>query len=73
MDSGLSARMSKAVKELLPVSAAHAPPKNYNATTAIDLSTAQNEILRKELQEFFKTAVEDKLTADVSFTRPEPS
>lgn len=63
--------MSRAVQEILPVSAAHALPKNYNASTAIDLSNGQNEVLRKELQEFFKTAVEDELTADVSLTKPE--
>lgn len=65
MDSGLSVRMDTALKELLPRTAAHAPPKNYNITTAIDLSNAQNEVLRKELQEFFTTMVENKLESQV--------
>ena len=67
MDSGLSARMSKALEELLPASAAQAPPENYNAATAIDLATGQNEVIRKELLEFFKTTIESRLTANVSF------
>jgi hypothetical protein len=66
MDSGLSERMDRALQALIPRSTALAPPKNYNAGTAIDLSNAQNEVLRSELQEFFKTTVEDKLSSQVS-------
>jgi hypothetical protein len=65
MDPGLSTRMSKALKLLQPHAAAKILPKNYDATTAIDLSNAQNEMLHKELVEFFKTTVEDKLTDKV--------
>jgi hypothetical protein len=65
MDSGLSERMTRTLQELVPKAAAHSPPKSYNAATAIDLSGAQNEVLRSELQEFFTTTVEDRLTSDV--------
>jgi gliotoxin/aspirochlorine biosynthesis aminotransferase len=65
MDSGLSKRMSQALQELLPKAAALAPPKNCDEATAIDLSNAPNEALRGELQEFFTTVVEDKLTSEV--------
>jgi len=65
MDSGLSSRTEETLKQLLPAFAAAAPPKHYNPTTAVDLSTAQNEVLRPELLEFFKSTVEDKVTSQV--------
>lgn len=65
MDSGLSKRMSNALEELLPQIEAVAPHKLYDPTTAVDLSSAQNEVLRPELIEFFKTTVENKLTTEV--------
>jgi hypothetical protein len=65
MDSGLSTRMARALQELRPKSAVLAPNRNYNAATAIDLSNGQNEVLRAELQEFFKTTVEDRLSSEV--------
>jgi hypothetical protein len=65
MDSGLSSRMERALAESLPSIAAAAPPKHYDATTAVDLSSAQNEVLRPELLEFFKSTVEDQVTNKV--------
>jgi hypothetical protein len=70
MDSGLSTRMSSALEELFPKIDAVAPHKLYDPTTAIDLSCAQNEVLRTELIEFFKTTVENKLTAKVDTYHP---
>jgi hypothetical protein len=58
--------MSRTLHELRPKSAAVAPYRNYNAATAIDLSNAQNEVLRVELQEFFTTTIEDKLSPEVN-------
>jgi hypothetical protein len=55
--------MERALEECLPATAA--PPKHYNATAAVDLSSAQNEVLRPELLEFFKSTVEDKVTSQV--------
>ena len=66
MDSGLSTRMRTALDELLPRIEAQAPHKLYDPSTAYDLSCAQNEVLREELMEFFKTAVEDKLVDKAS-------
>jgi hypothetical protein len=65
MDSGLSTRMERALGEVLPSITAAAPPQRYDATTAVDLSSAQNEVLRPELVEFFKSTVEDKVTNKV--------
>lgn len=70
MDSGLSTRMSSALEELLPKIDAVAPHKLYDPTTAIDLSSAQNEVLRTELIEFFKTTVENKLSSKVGSDYP---
>lgn len=51
---------------------AHAPNSHRvesqasaDGCNAIDLSTAQSEIIRPELLEFFKTLVEDKMTDKV--------
>jgi hypothetical protein len=66
MDFGLSSRMERTLEEFLPTTAAAAPPRQYNATTAVDLSRAQNEVLRPELLEFFKSTVDDKATSQVS-------
>ncbi|KAJ4371194.1 hypothetical protein N0V83_004410 [Neocucurbitaria cava] len=63
MESGLSLRAQRTLDELLPGFAAAAPPKQYDPTTSIDLSTAQNEVLRPELIELFKSTVNDKITA----------
>lgn len=65
MDSGLSSRLERTLTDLLPAFAAAAPPKQFDPTTAVDLSTAQNEVLRPELLEFFKSTVEDKVTSEV--------
>jgi aspartate/methionine/tyrosine aminotransferase len=63
MDSGLSSRVEGTLKALLPVAA---PPYRHNSTT-VDLSTAQNEVIRPELLQFFKSTVEDQVTSEVSF------
>jgi hypothetical protein len=65
MDSGLSGRMVNALDELRTQSAKFVPAKIYDSAETIDLSDAQNEVLRPELLEFFKTTVEDKLTEKV--------
>jgi hypothetical protein len=65
MDSGLSKRMERTLKEILPTIAAAAPLTQYNPTDAIDLSNAQNEVLRPELLQFFKSVVEKKVTSKV--------
>ncbi|KAH7396693.1 pyridoxal phosphate-dependent transferase [Phaeosphaeria sp. MPI-PUGE-AT-0046c] len=61
MDYGLSTRMQSAVEEFAPTT----PPTHSNTANVIDLSTAQNEVLRPELVEFFKSTVEDKATGNV--------
>ncbi|KAF1961735.1 PLP-dependent transferase [Byssothecium circinans] len=69
MDSGLSSRMVHALEDLIPKAAATAAPEKCDLATCIDLSNAQNEVLRPELLEFFKTAVEDRATQKV-FAQP---
>ncbi|KAF1845286.1 PLP-dependent transferase [Cucurbitaria berberidis CBS 394.84] len=71
MESGLSLRMQTTLEELLPAFGATAPLKQYNPTASIDLSSAQNEVLRSELVEFFKSTIEDKLTGQ-AFALPGP-
>lgn len=65
MESGLSLRAQRTLDELLPGFAAAAPPKQYDPTTSVDLSTAQNDVLRPELIELFKSTVNDKITGQV--------
>jgi hypothetical protein len=65
MESGLSKRMQATLEYILPTIAAAAPPAKYNSTNAIDLSNAQNEVLRPELLEFFKRTVENDITSKV--------
>lgn len=62
MDSGLSSRVEGTLKALLP---AAAPPYEHNSTT-VDLSTAQNEVIRPELLQFFKSIVEDQVSGEVN-------
>jgi hypothetical protein len=64
MDFGLSDRMALAMEELHAGSVEH-PTGSSEPGESIDLSNAQNEVLRPELVEFFKTTVEDKLTGKV--------
>jgi hypothetical protein len=66
-DSGLSLRMQKTLTSLLPAQRQTAPPTQYNPATAIDLSNAQNEVLRAELLEFLKSVVEDGFTDKVRY------
>ena len=65
MESGLSLRVQETLDELLPVFDAATPQDHHNPTTAIDLASAQNEVLRPELVELFKSIVEDKVTSQV--------
>ncbi|EAT78170.2 hypothetical protein SNOG_14299, partial [Parastagonospora nodorum SN15] len=62
MEAGLSLRAEKTLEDLLPAIAAGAPPRQYDATTAVDLSSAQNEVLRPELVRLLQSTVEDKIT-----------
>lgn len=57
--------MTSTLSELLPTSATAALSKKADSSTSFDLSNAQNEVLRHELLEFFKTTVEDELTEKV--------
>ncbi|KAH3904619.1 hypothetical protein HBI56_214050 [Parastagonospora nodorum] len=65
MEAGLSLRAEKTLEDLLPAIAAGAPPRQYDATTAVDLSSAQNEVLRPELVRLLQSTVEDKITSKV--------
>jgi len=65
MEAGLSLRAEKTLEDLLPAIAAGAPPNKYDATTAVDLSSAQNEVLRPELVRLLQSTVEDKVTTKV--------
>jgi hypothetical protein len=60
MEAGLSLRAAKTLDAFLPAAAPHANPN-----TVCDVSTAQNEVLRPELLEFFKSTVEDQVTSSV--------
>jgi hypothetical protein len=56
MDPGLSWRMQRTLESFNPHGAR---PKH------VDLSSAQNEVLRPELLEFFKSTVEDQVSSSV--------
>lgn len=62
MDAGLSPRMQRAVEEFAPRASKHSIREREDT---IDLSTAQNETLRPELVEFFKSTIEDKAGGNV--------
>ena len=64
MDPGLSRRMRATMNSLAPNSPS-ASRSGDEESAAIDLSTAQNEVIRPELLEFFKSMVEDKITEHV--------
>ncbi|KAF2875213.1 pyridoxal phosphate-dependent transferase [Massariosphaeria phaeospora] len=72
MDSGLSTRMESAIDELVSKASATAPTSQYGSAGVIDLASAQNEVLRPELLEFFKTTVEERLATKV-FALPSPN
>lgn len=65
MDSGLSSRMEKIVNQVDPTPLAQAPPLIQHHST-IDLSNAQNELIRPELLEMFKKVVQDGMSTDAS-------
>lgn len=65
-EEGLSLRVRDTLHKLVPGLNAASPPEQYNALTAVDLSNAENEVLRPELLEFLKSTVEDAdLTSQV--------
>ncbi|KAF2036608.1 PLP-dependent transferase [Setomelanomma holmii] len=70
MDAGLSSRAARTLDQLLPGFAAAAPPQHNSPNSLIDLSNAQNEVLRPELLEFFKSTVEDRVTSN-AFALPQ--
>jgi len=57
--------MNETLAALLPAATPPSHQYNSNATAVVDLSTAQNEVIRPELLEFFKSTVEDKVTSAV--------
>ncbi|KAH8725120.1 pyridoxal phosphate-dependent transferase [Phaeosphaeriaceae sp. PMI808] len=68
MESGLSTRIEKTLMEFKPAFAtasATPQPKQHDSTATVDLSCAQNKVLRPELLEFFKSTVEDNVTSSV--------
>ncbi|OAL53974.1 PLP-dependent transferase [Pyrenochaeta sp. DS3sAY3a] len=76
-EDGLSLRVRETLHKVVPGLNAASPSEQRNAVTAIDLSSAENEVLRPELLEFFKSTVEDLLRAPTYiqqiFTLPGPS
>ncbi|CAO2655780.1 Nn.00g045830.m01.CDS01 [Neocucurbitaria sp. VM-36] len=70
MESGLSLRMQHTLDELLSVFAATAPPKQYDPTASVDLSSGQNDVCRPELVELFKSTIEDKITSQAFALQP---
>ncbi|KAI8935480.1 hypothetical protein NX059_008049 [Plenodomus lindquistii] len=65
MEAGLSKRMERTLNGLLPTLAAIAPPAQFDPTAAIDLSSAQNEVIRPELLELYKSTVETNVSSQV--------
>ncbi|KAL6712143.1 hypothetical protein ACN47E_000020 [Coniothyrium glycines] len=67
MDSGLSLRMQRTLRELdANTTRAGAPPRPTGSlSTTVDLSNAQNEVIRPEILEFFKGVVEERLSEEV--------
>lgn len=62
---GLSARMSSNIVAILPKIAATIAERTSTGPTKIDLSTAENWLLRPELLTLCKDAISRNLTADV--------
>jgi hypothetical protein len=67
MEYGLSSRAERTLEEFIPTVAAAAPPSQYDSATAVDLSSAQNELLRPELVHLLQSIVEDKITSKVCY------
>lgn len=65
-DPGLSSRMRATLKALALTPHDLTSRGLPDDSTAIDLSTAQSELIRPELLEFFKTLVENKMTEKVA-------
>lgn len=66
MDSGLSQRTQKALRELLPTFAASAPQQQGDhSSTAVDLARGLNEVIHPELLEFFRSTQERNIASDV--------
>lgn len=71
-EDGLSLRVRETL-HIGPGLNAASHPKQHNAVTAIDLSSAENEVLRPELLEFFKSTVEDAHLTDQVRADPRPT
>jgi len=66
LDSGLSQRTQKALRELLPTFAASAPQQQGDhSSTAVDLARGLNEAIHPELLEFFRSTQEQNIASDV--------
>lgn len=65
MDSGLSPRTERIAGEVDPTPLTLAPPLTQHPST-IDLSTAQNEIIRPGILDVFKSIVQNGINIDVS-------
>jgi len=66
--AGLSSRIERTLAHLPPTLRAVTPPAQ-KSTAAIDLSSAQNEVLWPELLEFYKSTVEEHATSKVGWHR----
>lgn len=62
--AGLSRRIERTLTSLLPT-----PPAQDGPKRAIDLSSAQNEVIWPELLEFYKSVVEANVTSKVGSHR----
>ncbi|PVI04406.1 PLP-dependent transferase [Periconia macrospinosa] len=69
MEPGLSARMTWAMDASLPLGPATFPSQRNESSAVINLSNAQNEVLRPELLQLFKTVVDNNLGEQV-FAHP---
>lgn len=65
MDPGLSGRMRATLSTLGSRPLSRTSQEQGGDSATIDLSTAQNEVIRPELLEFFKSLVEDGITEQV--------
>ena len=65
MDPGLSSRMRATLSALGSRPLSRTSQEQGGDSATIDLSSAQNEVIRPELLEFFKSLVEEKITEQV--------
>lgn len=67
MESGLSLRMARLAHDAAPTVSALAPQPKWDAAT-IDLSNAQNEVVRPGLLDILKSTIENEMVIDVRST-----